>query len=497
MRSTGLRAAVVPFLLLCAGSTAALATRGAPPIVKIAPAPPGAQTYRCTGSRFNLFGNSNGQATQNNAKPPTFTTKGKTYCVVSLATYHWNGGQGAAPGSIGLTVISGLGSKGQTLGPLAATGSPGQGGAADVNWTADAGQPIVINGTYACKDSDPGTWSWNTSSGSRGFCTVAVTNAVPVATPRPAKPTYACIGSQVTLFDNTNGGGVQNGGKPPTVSTYGTPGIGTYCLNSITTYHWNNGTGKTPGTIGLGPLSFAAVVNPVPSRQATGSAGQGGAANVNWTVNFGGATPTIISGFYTCKDSDPASWAQNQQTGGKGFCVVNATPAYVSNFTLPSGVHLPQAPPPSTSSTTTHKTGRVRCFTGTLSTMLLNPINVAPDAWGTLLLHCAIKQKDGFQGRLAPTTMFVIARGCAPFWTYPSASGGNPPPPVFLSYTGQPGAPCSTALTYIPYQVTGPWRIDIQARDRTTQAPLRPAAYGVFIRYPGGDVQAQNTLNVH
>jgi hypothetical protein len=148
MRSTGLRAAVVPFLLVCAGSTSAPATRGAPPVVKIAPAPPGAQTYRCTGSRFNLFGNSNGQATQNNAKAPTFATKGKSYCVVSLATYHWNGGQGAAPGSIGLTVVSGLGRKGQTLGPLAAVGSAGQGGAADVNWTADAGQPIVINGTY-------------------------------------------------------------------------------------------------------------------------------------------------------------------------------------------------------------------------------------------------------------------------------------------------------------------------------------------------------------
>jgi len=487
---------LVALLLLCAGSTAALATRGAPPVVKIAPAPPGAQTYRCTGSRFNLFGNSNGQAVQNGGKAPSFSTKGKTYCVVSLATYHWNGGNGQAPGSIGLTVVSGLGGAGQTLGPLAAVGSAGQGGTANVNWTADAGQPLVIDGTYACKDSDPRSWSQNTTSQGKGFCTVAVTNAVPVATPRPAKPTYACVGSQVTLFDNSNGGGVQNGGKPPTFNTYGTPGIGSYCLNSITTYHWNNGAGKAPGTIGLGPLTLAAVVNPVAPRKAVGSSGSGGAPNVNWTVDFGGATPTIISGIYTCKDSDPATWAQNQQTGGKGFCTVTATPAYVNNFTLPSGLHLPQGPPPPPATTTHAPAGRVRCFTGTLSTMLLNPIHVAPDQWGMLLLHCAIPKKDGFQGRLAPTTMFVIARGCAPFWTYPSASGGNPPPPVFLSYTGQPGAPCSTAFTTIPYKVIGPWRIDVQARDAVAQAPLRTGAYGVYIRYPGGDVQAQNTLNV-
>jgi hypothetical protein len=29
-----------------------------------------------------------------------------------------------------------------------------------------------------------------------------------------------------------------------------------------------------------------------------------------------------------------------------------------------------------------------------------------------------------------------------------------------------------------------------------TQAPLRPAGYGVYIHYGGGDVQAQNTWNV-
>ena len=480
-------------LVLGLGSATAFATN---PTFKVVPVLPGAQNYACTGAKIKLFDNSNGLGVQNGGKPASFSTKGKTYCVASVTTYHWNNGQGSAPGSIGLKVVSGLGGARQTLGPLAATGSAGQGGAANVNWTASAGTPIVIDGSYTCQDSDPGTWSQNSGTRGQGFCTVYVTNAVKTQPAKPAKPTYVCLGSQVKLFDNSNGQGVQNGGKPPSFTTYGTIGVTAWCLNSITTYHWNNGTGAAPGTIGLGPLNFGAIVNPVGPRKATGSAGQGGAANVNWTVNYpSGSSPVIISGAYTCRDSDPATWAMNQASGGHGFCIVYATPAYVSNFTLPSGHSFPQpAPPPPPATSTTTSTAHVKCFTGTLSTMLLYPIHVAPGGWGLLLLQCGIAKKDGFQGRLAPTSMFVVPRGCGPFWTFPFASG-NPPPPVFIQYTGQPGAPCSTAKTSIPFIVKGPWRVDIQASD-LLQSPLRPAAYGVYVHYPGGDVQAENTLNV-
>ena len=484
--------AAVAAVLAAASATAATSP------IKVVPAIPGATTFACTGAPTKLFDNTNGQGVRNGGKPATFSTGKKTFCVSSIATYHWNNGQGATAGSIGLKVVSGLGGKGNVLGPLAAAGSAGQGGAPDVNWTATASQPVVINGSYACVDSDPATWSQNGATHGQGFCTVDVTNAVPTKPATPAKPTYACIGSQVKLFDNSNGGGVQNGGKLPSFTTYGTIGVTAWCLNSITTYHWNNGQGAKPGTIGLGPLSFGAIVNPVPPKQATGSAGANGAANENWTVDYSTTSPTIISGAYTCKDSDPATWAQNQQSGGKGFCTVYATPAYVSNFTLPSGLHVSQPAPPAASpppSSTTTSTAHIKCFTGTLSTMLLYPINVPSDTWGLLLLQCGIKQGDGFQGRLTPTSMFVIPRGCGPFWTFPFASG-NPPPPVFIQYTGQPNAPCSTAKEFIPFKVRNNWRIDIQARDAVTQAPLRPAGYGVYIHYPGGDVQAQNTWNV-
>jgi PKD repeat protein len=116
----------------------------------------------------------------------------------------------------------------------------------------------------------------------------------------------------VKLFDNSNGGGVLNGGKAPSFDTKGKA----YCVTSIVTYHWNSGLGKTPGTIGLTGTSK---VGPF---KAVGSAGQGGARNVNWTATVATTTPVVIDGTYSCADSDPATWSQNPQTGGKGFCIV-------------------------------------------------------------------------------------------------------------------------------------------------------------------------------
>src|SRR5262249_50512655 len=106
-------------------------------------------------------------------KPPSFSTKGKAYCLASIVTYHWHGGKGAKPGTLGLAGSS-------PVGPYKAAGSAGQGGAPNVNWVAvpPAGKQVVINGTYTCTDSDHATWSQNQATGGKGFCKVF---GVPVA----------------------------------------------------------------------------------------------------------------------------------------------------------------------------------------------------------------------------------------------------------------------------------------------------------------------------
>lgn len=80
----------------------------------------------------------------------------------------------------------------------------------------------------------------------------------------------------------------------------------------IVTYHWNNARGRTPGTIAL-QAEDGKIYGP---WQAVGSPGQGGVPNAYWTV-----TPnvTLPAGRYTIIDSDPASWAQNAASEGKGF----------------------------------------------------------------------------------------------------------------------------------------------------------------------------------
>ena len=126
----------------------------------------------CNGQIVKLFDNTNGNPVVNGAKPPLFTTKG-AYCVTSIGTYHWNGGKGAPPGTLSLTRAS-VAAGFPREGPFPAKGSPGQNGAPNVNWQATVStspSPTVIDGTYACKDSSPSTWSANTAGGA-GFCIV-------------------------------------------------------------------------------------------------------------------------------------------------------------------------------------------------------------------------------------------------------------------------------------------------------------------------------------
>ena len=159
----------------------------------------------------------------------------------------------------------------------------------------------VSDGTYVCTESYDGSI---TGTGGPGACFKTV------PPPPPAK--YTCTGNQIKLFDNSNGGGVLNGAKPPSFTTNGKA----YCVVSITTYHWNNGKGAKPGSLGL---SGTSTVGPY---SATGSAGQGGAPNVNWSVNVPQTKPVVINGAYSCTDTDPATWSQNPQTHGTGFCTV-------------------------------------------------------------------------------------------------------------------------------------------------------------------------------
>ena len=126
-------------------------------------------TYTCSGPNNLIFDNWNQGTAANGGKPATFDTSGKAYCVTTVATYHWNGGKGAPPGTISLR----QGSKDILSWPSvgqAPDGSPG-----NINWIANlpAGSgPVVVQGVVTCVDSSPTTWAQNAESKGVGFCRI-------------------------------------------------------------------------------------------------------------------------------------------------------------------------------------------------------------------------------------------------------------------------------------------------------------------------------------
>lgn len=127
-----------------------------------------------------------------------------------------------------------------------------------------------------------------------------------------AQPSPFC-GSGHTLFNNTNSGGVSNGGTAPAIAAIGR----SYVVRGISHYHWNNGAGSTPQSPMIGFSSFnpwLATVDPA-------------TANVpaNWDVTFASGGP-VLNGTYTATDSEPSTWSQDALSNGEGFTIVCAEP---------------------------------------------------------------------------------------------------------------------------------------------------------------------------
>lgn len=140
----------------------------------------------------------------------------------------------------------------------------------------------------------------------------------PEPTIEPATPTPRAElpwDRAVTLFDNSNTVGVQNGPFQPTVFSLERP----HGIALVRTYHWNNGKGAGPGTLAL-LSSDGTQYGP---WQATGT-GDGQRINIMWVVE-----PKIVipAGQYTVVDSDPSTWGANNASGGRGFAWINGVPA--------------------------------------------------------------------------------------------------------------------------------------------------------------------------
>jgi N-acetylneuraminic acid mutarotase len=126
-------------------------------VVPATPPPPPSSMLLC--DTFNFAA-----VTQQAGGPPNPTTCSLSAptMITQVATYQYNGGNGAAPGTISLQLPGG-----QTFGPFTATGVAGQSGPNEA-WVATP-NVIVPAGTHIVIDSNPATWSYNTGSNNSGF----------------------------------------------------------------------------------------------------------------------------------------------------------------------------------------------------------------------------------------------------------------------------------------------------------------------------------------
>ena len=134
----------------------------------------------------------------------------------------------------------------------------------------------------------------------------APTAAAPISP--PVKSTRTPLVGEQQFFIVNSIGSAHNGAAQPTTFAINQ----SWLVTRIVTYHWNGAKGKTPGTIAL-RASDGTLYGP---WQASGEPGSGGVLDAYWVVN---PDTTIPADTYTVIDSDPATWAQNQETGGRGM----------------------------------------------------------------------------------------------------------------------------------------------------------------------------------
>jgi hypothetical protein len=239
----------------------------------------------------DLFDNINTDAVMSGPTVPTTFTLTEAATVTQIVTYHYNAGQGAPPGSIGL-----MGNQ-QNLGPFPAVGTATQGGE-PTSWVANVHLSLAP-GTYMVTDSDLFTWSYNAQSQGRGFAMV-----------RGMYLSALCADPSTILYTSTNDQPVQSGGVPPTFTLQNDG-----CITQILTYHWNDGQGDAPGAMWL--LSTTGVT--YGPFQAIGATGQADVPNAIWVANVRLGLP---AGSYWVYDSDSTTWSSNTQSNGAGFVTV-------------------------------------------------------------------------------------------------------------------------------------------------------------------------------
>ena len=217
--------------------------------------------------------------------------------ITCVTTYHWNNQNGKAPGWISIYTKDGV-----LVGSWKASGRKGAMDVPNAYWDAYPNVVLKANTVYYVDDSSPSTWSWNSESQNCGFVELCG---------------YASISQDPIVWTNYNIDAVTTGGLEKTALFSVKSDT---MITSLTTYHWNNATGKTPGTISI----YTKDGTLVGTWNAVGRAGYSNVPNANWDIY-----PNVVlkaNTLYYVKDSDPGTWSWNSGSQNCGFVELRGYP---------------------------------------------------------------------------------------------------------------------------------------------------------------------------
>lgn len=166
----------------------------------------------------------------------------------------------------------------------------------DIRTGAPFARPVASSGSADAAATAPGGSTTTTVVGPTTTAAPDVSDSEGTSAPK--------------LFEIASIAGVSNGPSAPSVAT-----LPAARITAISTYHWNDATGATPGTIGL-KATDGTLYGP---WQATGLDGQGGVPNATWIAVTNERVP---AGSYTVVDSSPGTWAYAPDTGGRGMVTI-------------------------------------------------------------------------------------------------------------------------------------------------------------------------------
>ena len=158
---------------------------------------------------------------------------------------------------------------------------------------------------------------------------VEVGNDVAVPVPAPASAAKPQV-----IFSNWNTGGVGVGPTVPTTFAIDRPLRVTY----VNSYHYNSGRGTKAGTLAL-RHSDGLLYGPWRVRGSVAS----GVPEGLWECEPG---VVLKPGTYTVVDSEPATWSQNGQSGGRGFVEVRGVWSETRDITVPGNDPPRRSPGP-------------------------------------------------------------------------------------------------------------------------------------------------------